>query len=453
ISLKFGGNSLRARLSRQFALQTMFGLGLASVAVYVVISLTLSQRQDDLLAQERIAVERLLEEGSNSQHLLNDLLAGHEELSLTIRRRDGTLVFAKDDRNRQAGMDKRLAFVVELPHPGGTADAELIYNRRSDSALLDRLAFTLLFSALAGSLGISAGGFLLVRKGLLPLRDLVRQTASLNASKLDSRLDGSGQPDELQPLLAQFNALLERLEAAYAHMEAFNVDVAHELNTPLSNIIGTCEVELRRPRTVEQLTDVLSSNLEELRRLASIVADMLFLSHAERGAKARRSMPTSLADIVSKVVEYHEAVLAEEQLRVEVFGDAAAAVDVGLLRRALSNLVANATQYAVRGSLIEVRINCKLTGETCISVLNYGATIPAPHLPKLFDRFYRADSSRVNADRHHGLGLSIVAAIAMMHGGRAWAESNNGRTSVNFSITEEPQPVPLELSWHDQTML
>lgn len=216
ISLKFGGNSLRARLSRQFALQTMFGLGLASVAVYVVISLTLSQRQDDLLAQERIAVERLLEEGSNSQHLLNDLLAGHEELSLTIRRRDGTLVFAKDDRNRQAGMDKRLAFVVELPHPGGTADAELIYNRRSDSALLDRLAFTLLFSALAGSLGISAGGFLLVRKGLLPLRDLVRQTASLNASKLDSRLDGSGQPDELQPLLAQFNALLERLEAAYA---------------------------------------------------------------------------------------------------------------------------------------------------------------------------------------------------------------------------------------------
>lgn len=444
--LQFSGTSLRARLSRQFVLQTMVGLGMACAAVYVVIALTLTQRQDDVLQQKRTAVERLLQEGStvheeaSIQHLLNDFLSGHEELSLIVRRADGTAVFEKDDKGRPAEMSKRLGFVVKLPNLGDAASAELIFDKRNDDALLDRLAWTLFLAALAGSLGISIGGFLLVRKGLLPLRDLVRQTASLDASRLDLRLDGSGQPEEVQPLLLQFNALLDRLEAAYAHMEAFNVDVAHELNTPLANIIGTCEVALRRPRTAEELHEVLSSSLEELRRIAGIVADMLFLSHAERGARARRSRPISLAALTAEVIEYHEAALEEAELRAEVVGDASACVDTGLFRRALSNLLANATRYAQRDSVIEVRISGQPHGEVQVSVRNQGPTIPAEHLPRLFERFYRVDPSRTRADRNHGLGLSIVAAIATMHGGRAWADSGNGRTTVHLSIAREPEP-------------
>lgn len=437
--LQFSGTSLRARLSRQFVLQTLVGLGLACMVVYVVIALTLAQRQDDVLLQKRTAVERLLQEQStiheeaSIQHLLTDFLAGHDELSLIVRRGDGTAIFERDDSARPAEMSKRLAFVIKLPKLGGAASAELIFDKRSDVALLDRLAWTLFLAALAGSIGVSVGGFLLVRKGLLPLRDLVRQTASLDASRLDLRLDGSGQPEEVQPLLHQFNALLDRLEAAYAHMEAFNVDVAHEMNTPLANIIGTCEVALRRPRTAEELQEVLSSNLEELRRIAGIVADMLFLSHAERGARARRSKPISLADLAADVIEYHEAALEEAGLRAEVMGDARACVDTGLFRRALSNLLANATRYAHRGSLVEVRISHR-KAEVHVSVQNDGPIIPPEHLPRLFERFYRADPSRVRADRNHGLGLSIVAAIAMMHGGRAWAESGGGKTTVQFSI-------------------
>lgn len=446
--LQFSGSSLRARLSRQFVLQTMVGLGLACTVVYVVIALTLAQRQDDVLLHKRTAIEKLLQEGSTMheeasiQHLLSDFLSGHEEISLIVRRTDGTVIFEKDDKSRPAEMSKRLPFVVKLPNLGNAESAELIFDKRNDNALLDRLAWTLFLAALAGSLGISIGGFLLVRKGLLPLRDLVRQTASLNASRLDLRLDGSGQPEEVQPLLLQFNALLDRLEAAYAHMEAFNVDVAHELNTPLANIIGTCEVALRRQRTPEELHEVVSSNLEDLRRIAGIVADMLFLSHAERGARARRSRPISLAALTAEVIEYHEAALEEAELRAEVVGDTSACVDTGLFRRALSNLLANATRYAQRGSVIEVRISGRPHDEVHVSVSNHGPTIPAEHLPRLFERFYRADPSRARADCNHGLGLSIVAAIAMMHGGRAWAESGDGRTAVHFSITREPDPSP-----------
>lgn len=197
---------------------------------------------------------------------------------------------------------------------------------------------------------------------------------------------------------------------------------------------------LRRPQTPEELHEVLSSSVEELRRIAGIVADMLFLSHAERGARARRSRPINLAALTAEVFEYHEAALEQAELRAEVVGDTSACVDTGLFRRALSNLLANATRYAQRGSVNEVRISGHRHGEVPVSVSNHAPTIPAEHLPRLFEMFYRADPSRTQADRNDGLGLSIVVAMAMMHGGRAWAESGNGCTTVHFSIARVPAP-------------
>lgn len=139
----------------------------------------------------------------------------------------------------------------------------------------------------------------LVRRGLAPLHSLVEQTRQLGAQDLSrdwqKRLDDSNQPQELRPLIAQFNALLERLAVAYRQMEAFNADVAHELNTPLTTLISSCELALRKPRDAEELRDILASNLEDLQRMAGIVADMLFLSHADRGQSAHRiKSPASL---------------------------------------------------------------------------------------------------------------------------------------------------------------
>lgn len=435
--------SLRARLSRQFALQTMVGLSLVCGAVYLVISLTLSARQDDTLLDKRAVVQRVLEEGREVhdvpgiKHLLNDLLAGHDDLSLIVRQQNGDMVFTNDAPDRPVAMNKGLRFDVKLPDELGAAgSAELIYDLRNDEALLSRLWWTLLMAAIVGTFAVSATGFFLVRKGLAPLDALARRTAELDASRLDQRLDATGQPEEVQPLLLQFNALLDRLQAAYLQMEAFNADVAHELNNPLSILIGTCEVTLRRPRSGAELRDVLSSNLEELRRIAGIVADMLFLSNAERGVAARRSCPMSLADLAAEVADYYEAVLEEAELRVEVLGDARAAVDAGLVRRALSNLLSNASRYAARGTLIEIRI-CQMDPKhVSIGVHNQGPVIPAEHLPRLFDRFYRIDPSRTNADRNHGLGLAIVAAIAKMHGGKTTAESTERGTCIRFTLED-----------------
>jgi two-component system heavy metal sensor histidine kinase CusS len=291
-------------------------------------------------------------------------------------------------------------------------------------------------AAFAGALLVSAGGFLLVRLGLRPLRDLVHQTRQLAADTLHRRLDGSAQPEELEPLIAQFNELLGRLELAYAQLEGFNADVAHELCTPLATLIGSTELALRRARDAGELREVLGSNLEELQRVASIVHDMLFLSQADRGASARRVPTPSLAALARQVCNYHEAALVDADLRLDIVGDAEGGFDMPLLQRALSNLIGNATRYAQRGSTVRVEIARGPPGEVQLRVVNRGATIEPDHLPRLFDRFYRGDPSRSDADRNHGLGLSIVAAIARMHGGRPVATSSGGISSIGMSLKD-----------------
>ena len=151
-------------------------------------------------------------------------------------------------------------------------------------------------------------------------------------------------------------------------------------STPLTTLISSCELALRKPRDAEELRDILASNLEDLQRMAGIVADMLFLSHADRGESARRTLVPSMAGLASEVIDYHEASLQEAGLQIKVEGDASAEVDARLLRRALSNLLGNATRYAHAGSTIALRIINTAPDETLrLEVSNIGPEI-APNI-------------------------------------------------------------------------
>ena len=436
---------LGRRLSFWLALQTMLGLGLVCAAVYVVAAMTLEERQQETLDHKQQAVQHLMVEGRSVHadkglaHMLDDFLTGHDELSLRIVGDRGSVAY---ERLRQPlGEPRTLRRRFAVPLAGvPDAHAELLLDRRPDDVLLERLAWTLGLAAVGGALLTSLVGSWLVRLGLAPLRLLTEQTRRLSAQDLQRRLDDHGQPQELRPLIAQFNALLERLSVAYRQMEAFNTDVAHELNTPLTTLISSCELALRKPRGEAELREVLASNLEDLQRMAGIVADMLFLSQADRGQGARLSAVASLAALAHEVIEFHEAVLQEADVQVVVQGDVPARVDARLLRRALSNLLGNATRYATPGSTIAVQIThhpCARhegAGDVELAVLNQGPPIPAEHLPRLFDRFYRGDAARSQADRNHGLGLAIVAGIARLHGGHTFAESADGHTRIGLVL-------------------
>ena len=296
--------------------------------------------------------------------------------------------------------------------------------------------------ALAGVIGVVFVGTWIARVGLRPLKRLSIEAGALRPKAQAQRLQVSSLPVELADFAVAFNGAIGRLEDAYRQLEAFNADVAHELRTPLANLIGGTQVALSRPRAAGELEELLQSNLEELEALRRIVNDMLFLARADQGELATGLVRRPIADEVSKTIDFYEVLLEEQGAAVEIVGDVltGAPIDSALVRRALSNLLQNAIEHAESRSLITVDIS-HADGEVWVRVSNRGETIAEPQLRRLFDRFYRVDGARNLPGRPHGhgLGLAIVKAVATMHGGRVSASSQQGVTVIGFSVPTERQ--------------
>ena len=433
--------SLGRRLARWLALLTLAGLALTCLGVYTVTALSFTERQLETLQQKQLLVSHLIAEAveldkDSLAHQLDDIVASRPDIEVTLTNADGrTLYAASAAPTGRRKINSRFETTIGT----NPVHAVVSLDVSEDDRVLERLARTLMVAALAGTLVIAVGGLSLVQIGLRPIRDLSTQIQALEADTLHHLLDDSTQPGELVPLVLHVNELLKRLRKAYEQLEAFNADVAHELFTPLATLIGGTEIALRKSRDADALRDVLGAHLEDLQRMSMIVQDMLFLSQADRGAKARREHIGSLADVASTVIDLHEAAIAEADLQLRVDGDAACMADIRLLQRALSNLIGNATRYARPHSTVVVSIH-RLNSEVAMQVVNHGHTIPPEHLPYLFNRFYRADAARSDAVRNHGLGLAIVAAIARMHGGRTTAESHDGVTAIGLTLPEAFKP-------------
>jgi len=291
--------------------------------------------------------------------------------------------------------------------------------------------------SLAAVLLVMALGYWIARVGLRPLKQLSDEAQALSPRSASQWLRTSPLADELSDLMLAFNGALARSDAAYRQLEAFNADVAHELRTPLANLIGETQVALSRPRGAPEFAEVLESNLEELERLRSIVNDMLFLARADQGEAATGLVVAPIGEEVAKTIEFFEVLLDERKIPVVILGERAAAapIETSLFRRALSNLLQNAIEHSSEGERIEVRIEQR-EASVRIAVSNRGEGIAEAYLTRLFDRFYRVDAARSDNSGHcgHGLGLAIVKAIAAMHGGEVFAASAAGLTTIGFSV-------------------
>ncbi len=439
--------SIGRRLSLLLATQTVIGMGLLLALAYAATHMLFVSKQDQELRGYTAILAEVLQE-AYAQGGEADMMS---KLAWLAERRPGTFVqVVRADqieiyRDASPTFDVGLAPTREMRFDiaaNGRPDAyrgRLVLDCTEDARHARRMAWLLVMATLAGGSFVAWATFWRVRCNLRPLLDLAAQTRAIDVRKPDQRLSLPVPIEELQPLIEQFNGLMERVQASYSQLEGFNADVAHELRTPLANLIGQTELALSRERSHAELTDTLACNLEELHRLAGIVNDMLFLAQADRGIKARRGQPVSLAELVQQVIEFHEAPMEEAQLGIDIEGDVRLPVDEALIKRALSNLLGNAIRYAKKGSRLRVHLSPEAGGGAHVWVENVGPPIEPAHLPRLFDRFFRADASRCELERpHHGLGLSIVAAIARMHDGLAIAESANGRTRVGFSLNSNP---------------
>jgi two-component system, OmpR family, heavy metal sensor histidine kinase CusS len=284
--------------------------------------------------------------------------------------------------------------------------------------------------AIVLALGVAAAAMIaltVTKRGLRPLGEMTRALKRVGPKQLHERVTAVGWPRELQPLAVAFDDMLHRLEDSFVRLSQFSADIAHELRTPISNIRGEAEVALTRSRSPEEYREVIESMIAESQHLGHIVDNLLFLARTEaaEGHISRTSFDGRAA--VEKIAAFHEPIAEEQKLAITCTGDAQFVADKMLFSRAVSNLVENAVRYTPSGGSIEISIDQRDSTSTVV-VKDTGAGIAAEHLPRVFDRFYRAESSR--SSDGVGLGLALVKSIMDMHGGSATIESEPGRGTV-----------------------
>ena len=301
-------------------------------------------------------------------------------------------------------------------------------NRSSTNLMLDQFYRQLIYMLVGGGLITAAIGFAVAYHGLSPLRKVDATASAITANRLTERLDLTDAPDEVKRLGESFNAMLARLQESFRRLTEFSSDLAHELRTPINNLLGQTHVALSRPRDPREYQDVLESNAEELERLRKMTEDMLFLAKADNPQSVNAQLDWETFDArneLDKVAEYFAVVADDRHVRIMVEGNAMLRADRRLLQRALNNLFGNALQHAPLESVVHVRVQ-RDDDEVRISIANSGAGIAAEHLPRIFDRFYRTDPARPDSAESNGLGLAIVQSIMRMHGGRASVASTPG---------------------------
>jgi heavy metal sensor kinase len=311
---------------------------------------------------------------------------------------------------------------------GSQAFCVLVAGQLEDNrGLLARFS-TGLFGSIPALLTLSAlGGYWLSRHVLRPIDRLTGAVRSISIGNLSGRLPISNTGDELQRLAETCNGMLSRLENSVGRIQRFTADASHELRSPISFMRTVAEVALRNPQIDRESREAFEEILVESTEASRLLEDMLALARADSHRSDLRFEPVDLADLLDEVQEKARP-LAEaknQRLAMQRNGGALVSGDRSSLRRLLWTLVDNAIKYTPSGGRIELSL--EMAGsEARVDVRDTGIGIPQAMLPRVFERFFRADPSRTQVDGS-GLGLAIAKWIADVHHAAISVESAEGR--------------------------
>ncbi len=278
-------------------------------------------------------------------------------------------------------------------------------------------------------------GFFLAGKAFKPIREIARTTRHITVNNLDERITVPVARDDIGQLASTINGMLDRLFLSFQKTAQFTADASHELRTPLTIMQGELEIALRGERSVEEYIDTLGSSLEEVERMSKIVNDLLLLSKSDMGQEVICNDPVDLGVLVEGLLS-HFKILAEAQqidLSSSVAEVATVFGDQLKLRQLLVNLLTNAIRYTPEGGKVQLTLK-NIDSGVEIAIADTGIGIPEEDIPRIFDRFYRADKARSRQYGGSGLGLSIVKSIVNSHSGTIKVESVVGEGSV-FTVT------------------
>lgn len=458
--------SLAARLALLFFGVTAIVFSIAGIHLYRSLNEQL-QHHDDLalLGTVEIVRDQLARGGGmESVHALINLMHaayGPHAAMFAIWDTDGTLLAAsspdaerlpsdspiaaeyspdvRDIRDWIEGGEKKGRMVVAWERTPGVSGDRVILTMAREAAnrgmVLDAHGHDVLLTLVLGILATALLGYAVARHGLQPIEEIARVADHLTASELTERLSFENTPPELQKMVHAFNGMLDRLEDSFHRLSQFSSDIAHELRTPISNLMVETQVALTKVRTIPEYEALLASNIEELERLSRMIQDMLFLAKADNPETVIETAPIDLRGELDKVVDFCGTLMEERRLSLVRHGSARVEADKNLLQRAIHNMLVNAIRYSMPGGTIEATIVSRDDGFVEFSVTNPGPGIPSEHLPHVFDRFYRVDSAREKSAEGVGLGLAIVKSIARLHkGGVTVTSTVNDRTTFTLRL-------------------
>lgn len=443
--------SLTLSLSLWFALSSVVALSVVGVYLYQSLANQFIQRDTAELAGKVDLVRHMLVQihgrpdiPANRPRFV-DAMVGHPGLHLRIANGDGTSLLALsplpfpatalrhvvdadavptavDAWRAEDGREYRTAVARARMGNGATVLVALALDTSEQQALLAQYRRNLVFVLLCGSVVAALLGWVVAKRGLQPVRVLAQAAYRISASRLDERLNVEHAPSELKQAAAAFNEMLSRLQDSFHRLADFSSDLAHELRTPINNLMGQTQVALSRTRTAEDYRRVLESNAEEYERLARMIDDMLFLAKADHAQASVRRERVDVRAEIDKVVEFYDAYLQDRRLTVACHGTGTIIGDRLLVQRAISNLLSNAIRHTPPAGDIGIVVDARADAVE-LRVANPGPGIAPGHLPRVFDRFYRVERAGAGTHDGTGLGLAIVQSIARLHGGTVSVDS------------------------------
>lgn len=452
--------TLAFRLSAGYAIAGLFLVFAASASLYFVLRSELERSTDQFLDDKLHVIRTMLRERPDDWDAL------HEEIELesAARKYEHFYVRLLDAQNRPLLMTPGMAGQLDLSKfwspsenqsdhavamrgadgrpfritsaiaavgspPTSTDTVQIAIDVSQKEELLARYRFWFWTILTGTSVLFPLIGYQVARHGIRPVEEMATTARHISSTNLQERIRAEGYPFELASLAGTFNAMLDRLEESFERISRFSADIAHDLRTPVNNIRGETEVALARARNIDEYREVLGSCLEEAVRLSELISDLLFLARAESPLTHLHREAVNVYELLDGVREYYEASAAEQAISLSTFPSGAplvAELDRKLVQRAVGNLIANALAHTPAGGSIELAANAE-NGSIRIGVCDTGTGIPADALPRVFDRFFRVDTSRAQASGGTGLGLAIVQSIMTLHGGKVEIESQLGQ--------------------------